>query len=277
MRFLRKFKSLFLIYILLLSVPISALADSKNNMVKESSFVVQVKEKFLTVKVKDISLKKILREIANQAWIKIVFYGPGEEMLSADFSDIPLDKGLKRLTRDTNYAFIYGPKKTKMVEPEIREIVIYPKIGNSTIKSVKPTIIVPEQQALEVLKEAFLVSLFKGLEDKDPLVREATIVFLSEFKDERVIKHLMEVLLNDEDEDVRASAAKVLGYFRNQRAIDPLIEALQDKDAWVRENVAVALGQIGGNRVISPLMEILVDEDKDVRNAAAHALEEIME
>lgn len=232
-----------------------------------------MKDHLLTVKVRDISLKKVLKEIANQAWIKIVYYGPAEEMLLADFSDIPLDKGLKRLIRDINYAFIYGPKRKKMVEPEISEIIIYPKTGKSRIEGVEPTMIAPKQQAIKGLREVFLIYLIKALEDKDPVVREEAVDLLSEFKDERIIKHLTEVLLNDEDEDVRASAAEALGDFGDQRAIDPLREGLQDKEAWVRENVVKAMGQIGGNGVISPLMEVLGDEDKDVRNAAAYALE----
>lgn len=277
MKLTRKFKSLFLTYFLLLSVTISALADSKNNMDKESPFVVRVKDHLLTVKVRDISLKKVLMEIANQTLIKIVFYGPVEEFVSMDFYDIPLDKGLKRLTRDINYAFIYGTKKTKMMEPEIREIIISPKTRESTIKYVEPTIITPKQGAPEERKEAILVSLFKALEDKDPVVREEAVDLLSESKDGRAFKHLTEVLLNDEDEDVRARAAKALGDFGDQRAIDPLIKALQDKDVWVRENVVNALGQIGEERVISPLMEVLRDEDGDVRGAATDAIKEIKE
>lgn len=275
MKFSGKFWFVFFIYLLLFFVPISALADSKNN--KESSFAVRVKDHLLTVKVKDIPMKKVLTEIANQAQIKILFYGPAEELLSADFSDIPLDKGVKRLTARSNYAFIYGPKKTKMVEPEIREIIIYPKTGGSRGKSVGPTIIGPKQLASEEQKEAILVSLFKALEDNDPVVREETVYLLSEFKDESVIKHLAQVLVNDEDQAVRASAAEELGDFGDQSAIGPLIKALEDSDPRVRESVVEALGAIGGKRVISKLTEALEDEDEDVRYAAAEALGEIKE
>lgn len=270
-----KLGSLFLIYLLLLFVSISALADSKDN--KGSSFFVRVKARLLTVKVRDIPMKRVLMEIANQARIKILFYGPAEKLLSADFSDIPLDKGVKRLTGGRNYAFIYGPKRAKTVEPEIREIIIYPKTGRTTTKGVGPMTIAPKQSAPEEQKEATLVSLLKALGDKDPVVREETVYLLAEFKDERVIKHLTEVLLNDEDEAVRASVAEELGDFGDQSAIDPLIKSLEDTEARVRESAIVALGQIGGERVISNLMEALEDEDEGVRDAAAEALGEIKE
>ena len=251
---MKTFGSLFLIYLLLLFVPISALAGSKPG--EESSFFVLVKDRLLTVKVRDIPVKKALTEIANQAQIKILFYGSAEDLLSADFSDIPLDKGVKRLTAHSNYAFIYGPKKAKRAEP---------------------TMITPEQPAPEEQEEAIMVSLSKALEDKDPVVREETVYLLSEFEDERVVGHLTEILLNDEDKAVRASAAEELGDFGDQTAIDPLIKALEDNDARVRESVLEALGLIGGKRVISKLMEALRAEDEDVRDAAAEALGDINE
>ena len=275
MRFLRKSGSLFLIYLLLLSVPISVLADTKTN--NDSSFVVRLKGRLLTVKVKDIRVKRVLTEIAQQAQIKILFYGPADELLSADFSDIPLDKGVKRLIGGCNYAFIYGPKAANTAEPEIREIIIFSRSDEGRAKSGGPTIIAPDQQALEEPKEAVLASLFKALEDKDPAVREETVYLLSEFKDERVIEHLTEILLNDEDEAVRASAAEELGDLGDQRAIDPLIKALSDNNARVRESVALALGEIGGKSVIPRLMDALGDKDEDVRDAAAKALGEINE
>lgn len=277
MRFSGKFEPLSLICFLLLSTPGSATADPKGNLDKDPTFVVQVKDQLLTVKVKDIPLKKILREIADQAWVKIVFHGSTEGLLSANFSTISLDEGLKRLSRDTSHAFIFARKKTKVAEPEIKEIVIYPKGGESAVKRLEPTIINGEEEALEEQRELFLVSLFKTLEDKDPLVREAAVDFLSEFRDERVMEHLTEVVLEDQDEDVRARAARALGEFRDERTIDSLIEALQDEEVWVRENVIQALGQIGGQRVVPPLMEALGDEDRGMRDLAAHVLEELKE
>jgi hypothetical protein len=275
MQFLRKPGCLFLIYLLLFSVPISVLADTKTN--SDSSFVVRLKGRLLTVKVKDIGVKRVLTEIAHQAQIKILFYGPADELLSADFSEIPLDKGLKRLTGGCNYAFIYGPKAAKTAEPEIREIIIYSRSGEGRAKSGGPTIIAPDQQGPEEPKEAVLPSLFEALEDEDPAVRKETVYLLSEFKDERVIEHLTKILLNDEDEAVRASAAEELGDLGDQRAIDPLITALGDNNARVRQNVALALGEIGGKSVIPKLTDALGDKNEDVRNAAAKALGEINE
>ncbi len=115
------------------------------------------------------------------------------------------------------------------------------------------------------------------MEDKYPVVREEEVALLSEFKNDMTIKRLTEVLLYDEDEDVRVGAAEALGDLRDQRAIAPLLEALQDREAWVRERVVAVLGEIGGERVILSLMETLRDEEDEVKNRAAVALKKIEE
>ena len=70
----------------------------------------------------------------------------------------------------------------------------------------------------------------------------------------------------------RATAAEVLGYSRDQRAVPPLIAALQDDHAAVRKAAAEALGQLGDARAVDPLVAALQDESREVREGAAWAL-----
>jgi len=67
-------------------------------------------------------------------------------------------------------------------------------------------------------------------------------------------------------------AAKALGDIGDQRAVDPLIQALQDEDSYIREAAAEALGDIGDTRAIDPLIEFLKDDDSGVRTEAAISL-----
>ena len=260
------------IYIfLLLSLPIYGLGapgDSRND---GSPFTIQARNNRLTVKLRDIPLEKVLTEIANQTGIQIIFYGPMEGFLSADFSDLPLNKGLRQLTRGFNHIFIYCGGKAKDLGPEIKKVIIYSKTGERPDKRLEPRVI----KTKKWLPEELTAVLVKALEDKNPEVREDAVDLLAELKDERVIVHLTEVLLNDKDEDVRESAAEAMGELGDERAIDPLIKALGDKDAGVRESVVDALADVGGDKVISPLMDALGDEDEDVRETAADALKKI--
>ncbi|MCP1392008.1 MAG: HEAT repeat domain-containing protein [Methanothrix harundinacea] len=59
------------------------------------------------------------------------------------------------------------------------------------------------------------------------------------------------------------------------RAVDPLIEALNDENEWVRLNAAKALGEINDPRTIKPLVEAMDDNNVDVREAVREALEKL--
>ncbi len=65
------------------------------------------KDGLLKVSVRDQSLKKVMEEIAEKAEIKILIKYPGDEELTISFDYLPLEKGLKRLLKDKNYAFKY--------------------------------------------------------------------------------------------------------------------------------------------------------------------------
>ena len=71
---------------------------------------------------------------------------------------------------------------------------------------------------------------------------------------------------------VRLHAAEALGKIGDERAVEPLIEALNDEDASVRRGAAVALGRLGAERAVEPLIEALNDEEGHVRRGAAVAL-----
>jgi HEAT repeat protein len=63
-------------------------------------------------------------------------------------------------------------------------------------------------------------------------------------------------------------AAERLGVLGNTRAVEPLIEALQDKELSVREAAANALGRIGDERAIGPLTRALTPYGGAIKEAA---------
>ncbi len=239
--------------------------DNKN----DRPFAIQIHDDLLTVKVKDIPLRKVLMEIANQINIKIVFFVSAEELFVVDFSSLSMEKGLKRLLRDYNHAFIYDPEKDKGSGSKIRKIFILSKKEEIQNIKVKPTINSAENLVLN--------SLSKSLNNKDPYIRKEAVYSLGELEDVKSIDLLSEILLNDKDEDVRAAAADILGDIGGEIAIDSLINALQDEDTDVRERVVKSLGFIGGDRAIQALKAALSDEDEDVRETTTEILEDLKE
>lgn len=62
--------------------------------------------------------------------------------------------------------------------------------------------------------------------------------------------------LQDEKAEVRAEAAKVLGFLRDKRAVEPLTTALQGEEAEVCMAAAWALGEILDVHAIEPLKKL---------------------
>ena len=58
-------------------------------------------------------------------------------------------------------------------------------------------------------------------------------------------------------------------------AVESLIACLRDENLGIRTNAAMALGNIGDTRAVEPLIESLNDHDEVMRSRASSALEEI--
>lgn len=101
-----------------------------------------------------------------------------------------------------------------------------------------------------------LIKVLKGDEIED--VRVVAIAVLVNIEDgERVVDVLIDRLENDDCVDVRVAAAEALGIIRDERAIEPLIEAFRDDNDRMRRAAEEALREIGGNMAVEPLIEAL--------------------
>jgi HEAT repeat protein len=149
--------------------------------------------------------------------------------------------------------------------------------------------------------------LLHALKDSEDEVRIAACLALGLFKDPSTFDEITNVLLDDSKIEVRQAAAKALGHTRHPAAlpylmealrdpfwwyerevqagdlftaieklgavaVEPLIEALQDKEGTVRRYAAGLLGRIGDPRAIEPLAMALYDLHHDVGKASAEAL-----
>jgi HEAT repeat protein len=82
---------------------------------------------------------------------------------------------------------------------------------------------------------------------------------------------------------VVGAAVELLGWVRDARAVEPLIEVLKKTPGWVsdgrevRAKAAKALGKIGDSRAIKALKEVCVHERGGVRERAEEALKKCLE
>ncbi|WP_394339297.1 HEAT repeat domain-containing protein [Methanosarcina sp. UBA5] len=58
----------------------------------------------------------------------------------------------------------------------------------------------------------------------------------------------------------------------SRKAVDALLETLNDSNPWVRRYAAEALAKIGDQKATAPLVKNLNDPDPEVRWATAEAL-----
>lgn len=92
------------------------------------------------------------------------------------------------------------------------------------------------------------------------------------------VEPLIEALGNNDGWEVRRAAAEALGEICDERAVKPLIKALEDGNKYVRSHAAWALGEIGDAGAVGSLLELLEDDAKlspgedSVQSHAAQAL-----
>ncbi|RPJ53196.1 MAG: HEAT repeat domain-containing protein, partial [Methanobacteriota archaeon] len=94
--------------------------------------------------------------------------------------------------------------------------------------------------------------------------------------DPRAIQTLVESL-NDGHAGVRQHSVMALGKLQSIRSVDALVERLDDlrEDPLTRAYAAEALGSIRSIRVVPVLQRHVADDDAMIRDAAARALERI--
>ena len=107
-------------------------------------------------------------------------------------------------------------------------------------------------------------------------VRTVAAYALGEIGDVRAVEPLIEAL-EEKDLDLYSTVTSALADIGDERAVEPLIEALKDDKWYVRRCSVRALGIIGDERAVEPLIEALKDDDESVRESVSIALKEFGE
>lgn len=179
-------------------------------------------------------------------------------------------KIIRLLRNETDYK-----ERAKLVE----------KLGSvKNLRALKPLLkglCVPNTYVQEIVEKILLEfgdsvvgELILLLDNEDADFRAGAARILGKMQCSKAIEYLIN-LLNDKDFGVRIWAVKALGDIRNPVALGPLIELLgkiDKNDFSLRSSTVKAIGKIGGSKAVSPLMEALNDKFDWVRTEAAKAL-----
>jgi cellulose synthase operon protein C len=116
--------------------------------------------------------------------------------------------------------------------------------------------------------------LADDLHAASPAVRRQTLERLGTYPPGQVSRYLIEAL-DDDDLQVRVTAARLLGRGRVREAVPALIGWLAEQEPEVRQAACAALGRMGDDRAVAPLSRVMGDGSADVRQAAVEALAEL--
>lgn len=115
--------------------------------------------------------------------------------------------------------------------------------------------------------------LLADLRGFDKQKRRTAVMKLGMVGGDEAVRALIMTVNNDhEDLIARGRAAFMLGQLRDQRAVEPLIQALTAPGHQTPVFAAEALGKIGDRRAVMPLLALLNTENDAFRSAALQAL-----
>ena len=248
--------------------------------------VVEFSQARLTVKINETPLTTVLKVLAERTGARIILVGASDETVGADFTNQPLEEGLRRLLRGRNLALFYTLDSVeKGAGYVLSEIKIFPLPDDASTQTMvfhhdvgltsrSPAKNLIGEQKVNPEIERMIRQL---AEAKDSHARQQAAAALAKLSDPSVIKSLSESLLTDADANVRAAVAEALGKTWDEGAVAPLARTLsEDSSAKVREAAAKALGATWSDNAVSPLIDAMLgDRDALVREQAARGLAQI--
>lgn len=234
---------------------------------QHSGGLVQFAHGRLSLDVENVLLERLLREIAAEAKFTLVFSGRLEERITIAFDALPLDKALRRLLRNRNFALEYSEventdKRTKVARPTT--LWIY----TGTTKGADA----PQTARFSEQSQSPPVAAVPA--SPEPADRGAAAETLADQRDAASVPALR-LALRDRDQQVREAAIAALVEIGGDEAANALAVALTDEHPWLREVAVSALGEIGGETAIRLLQQALSDTDASVKELAAAMLEQL--
>lgn len=121
-----------------------------------------------------------------------------------------------------------------------------------------------------------LKQLLADLRGFDKAKRRTAVIKLGMVGGDQAVRALIMTVRNEhEDLIARGRAAFMLGQLKDQRAVEPLIQALTAPGHQTPVYAAEALGKIGDRRAIMPLLTLLDTDNDAFRKAAVEALKRL--
>lgn len=113
------------------------------------------------------------------------------------------------------------------------------------------------------------------IDDPDKDVRSKVAWILGEIRSNNSIKHLFNLLMNDNFQDVKEQAASAIGKIGGEEGLSLLKQALESENWFIRKCATSALGYSRDIIVVDILENLLEDDNRFISESAKEALERI--
>lgn len=209
----------------------------------------------VTVAARDVTVKALLEEMAHQGGLMLVLRDPANDLVTQEFTRLPLLKALGRIVGHRGFALDDG-RGGNARDTQPRTLWVFPD-------TTKDHHVWPAGRADQA-----------GSMNGDAGPRPDAGEGLSAFSAQDRTAPLSPASTHD-DVDARFEAVSALAGKGGDQAAAALTAALSDRDPSVREEAVYALGMIGGQTATQSLRQALMDPQPDVRTAAIAALTDI--
>ncbi|HPZ08511.1 MAG TPA: protein kinase [Candidatus Eremiobacteraeota bacterium] len=108
----------------------------------------------------------------------------------------------------------------------------------------------------------------------DPVYIEK-IMSWGEKSDERALESILQMLKSPKFADKHKKIVELLGNYKDEKVVDPLIKMLSHEDEIIRRYAPVSLARVGAKRAIKDLLPLLKDPQVTVQKSALKAIGEL--
>ena len=227
---------------------------------------VAVRDGLLSVKLRDAPMGNVLLAVGAQAGFEVIIRGDLSAPVTWSFSDVPLDKGIRRLLDDSPLVMIYAPSQGQVGARPLIKVIALGAGGDAATGTVPVARTMPANNT-EVSQQTAAVGLNDDLADRLRAVQRLAIM-----PDAAATRDLALLLSQDEDSLIRQIAAIALGKIGGARAEAALTAALQDEESLVRGRAIQALAKWGPDALGSLVETLMKDPAPNVRRQAALSL-----
>jgi hypothetical protein len=258
----------------------------KTASASETSFILAIHDNLLSAKIETVSLTKVLERLAQLTLIESSLDGSiGNETVTVEFENLPLEEGIRRILQGKSYALTYSQTSFSRGDaalPKVVGIRVVPKgAGPNTAKRDADSVIVPQNRT-EILGQPNpqQEQARESLAAADTKARLAALTALMEGAEEKKAEALQTIVagLKDEDADVREAALDVLENGDGPVPLEPLSEvAMNDGRPQHRMAALMLLAERNGQAALGPLKQALKDPDPGVSEMAQTLLAGVSE